>query len=94
MSEQVKNKAESQKLLSEANKLDEEAKLIAVNRQRLEIENDINLINAIDKKRINQIFKLLKEIYFKEEKSLPKVKKFADEKVKEIKLKVKDSNDL
>ena len=33
-------------------------------------------------------------IYIREEKSLPKVKKFTDEKVKEIELKVKGNKDL
>jgi hypothetical protein len=60
----------------------------------LELENNVNLLNELDKKRIDQIFKLLKEIYIKEQKSLPKVKKFADEKVKEINLKVKSNKNL
>ncbi len=36
----------------------------------------------------------LVKIYIKEEKFLPKVKKFTDEKVKEIELKVKSNKDL
>ena len=94
LSEEIKNKAESQKFLSEANKLDEEAKLIKVNRQKLEIENKTNLLSNLDKKSIDQLFRLLKKIYVKEKKHLPKIKKFADEKVKEIELKVKTKKNL
>lgn len=94
LSEEIKNKAEVQKLLSETNKLDEETKLVELNRQKLEREDNLNLLNTLDKKRVNQIFKLMKEIYIREEKSLPKVKKFTDEKVKEIELKVKGNKDL
>lgn len=88
LSEEIKSKAETQKLLSERNKVDEETKLIKLNRQKLEREENLNLLNTLDKKRVNQIFKLMKEIYIKEEKSLPKVRKFTDEKVKKIELKV------
>lgn len=99
LSEEIKIKAETQKLLSESNKFDEETKLISLNRQNLELENlesgdRIKSLDSLDQKRINQIFKLLREIYIKEEKSLPKIDKFASEKVKDLKLIVRKKKDL
>ena len=94
LSEVVKNKAETQKLFAETNKIDEETKLIELNSQKLEREENLNFVDSLDKKRLNQIFKLIKEIYIKEEKTLPKIKKFADEKIKEIQLKVKGKSSL
>lgn len=79
--------AESEKLNREAIKIDEETKVVILNRKKLEIElrNDEKLF-GIEDKHLKQIPQMMKEIYSKELADLPKARKFAIDNVKEVKI--------